>query len=257
MTSRSVQWVGFLTILRREITRVLRIWPQTILPSVITTTLYFLIFGKFFGEQIQINKFNYIEFIAPGLIMMSTITTSYGNVVSSFFGSKFQRNIEELMVSPLNPSTILLGFLAGGLTRGLMVGTVVSTVSLLFCPLNIYNIFLIVVTLVMTSFLFSMLGFVNAMFANKFDDISIIPTFVLTPMTYLGGVFYSLDRLPEFWQKLSLLNPVLYLINIFRYGFLGITDISVMTSFCVLIIICTAFWFFCLYLLKTGKGLVS
>jgi ABC-2 type transport system permease protein len=252
----NVQWTGFLTIMRKEVTRILRIWPQTLLPSVVTTTLYFLIFGSFIGDRLgEIGGITYIEFIVPGLIMMAVITNSYSNVSSSAFSAKFQRNIEEMLISPLNNSTIVLGFMAGGVLRGVMVGALVMLVSTLFTPLRIHNLALIVLTMLFTATLFALGGFINAIYAKNFDQVSIVPTFVLTPLTYLGGVFYTISILPDFWQTVSRLNPVLYLVNIFRYGFLGVSDVPVSTAFLFLVIFTFGLWIFCLWILRRGVGL--
>ncbi len=210
-------WIAFTTIVIKEIRRFTRIWGQTLLPPAITMTLYFIIFGNLIGSRIgEMGGFNYMEFIVPGLIMMSVITNSYGNVVSSFFSTKFQRNIEELLVSPIPNWVILSGYVVGGVSRGLAVGLIVTLLSLFFTQLQIHNLWVTVATVALTSVLFSLGGFINAIFANSFDDVSIIPTFILTPLTYLGGVFYSIQLLPEFWQMVSQLNPILYMVNTFR-----------------------------------------
>ncbi|RAP32671.1 ABC transporter permease [Candidatus Marinamargulisbacteria bacterium SCGC AG-439-L15] len=251
-----IQLVGLYTLVRKELTRILRIWPQTLVPPMITMSLYFLIFGNFIGSKIgTIQGVSYIKFIVPGLIMMAVITSAYANVASSVFGSKFQNNIEELLISPLSNSIILWGFLCGGICRSLIVGTLVTGVSLFFAPLQLHSLFIIIITMLLTSIFFSMAGFINALFANSFDDISIIPTFVLTPLTYLGGVFYSIKLLPDFWQTISLANPVLYIVNIFRYGFLGITDIPILLALITLVFFIFLMWGICLYLLKIGYGL--
>jgi ABC-2 type transport system permease protein len=251
-----IQWVGFKTIARKETVRIFRIWTQTLLPSVITITLYFLIFGNIIGERLgSINGHTYMQFIVPGLIMMAVINNAFSNVVSTFFSAKFQRNIDEMLVSPLSFVTIILGFLSGGLTRAVIVGFLVTCVSLFFAPLHIYSISIVILTIVLTSLLFCLCGIINAIFANKFDDIAIVPTFVLTPLTYLGGVFYSIDSLPIFWQKLSLLNPILYLVNCFRYGFLGVSDIPVFKALIILIIVIALLWYACIALLKKGVGI--
>ena len=255
-TMLNVQWTGFLTIMRKEVIRILRIWPQTLLPSVVTTTLYFLIFGAFIGGRLgEIDGITYIEFIVPGLIMMSIITNAYTNVSSSTFSAKFQRNIEEMLISPLNNSTIVLGFMAGGVLRGVMVGALVMLVSTIFTPLRIYNAPLIVLTMFFTATLLALSGFINAIYAKNYDQVAIVPTFVLTPLIYLGGVFYSIAILPPFWQQISRLNPVLYLVNIFRYGFLGVSDVAVSTAFYFLVVFTAALWFFCLWALRRGVGL--
>jgi len=251
-----MQWIAFLTLMRREVIRVLRIWPQTLLPSVMTTSLYFLIFGRVIGGRIgQFHGYDYIQFIVPGLIMLSIITSSYSNVSSTFFSAKFQRNIEEMLVSPMSNTTLLLGFLTGGILRGIIVVILVTIVSMIFTTIPVYNLGLIIVTVLLASSLFSLAGFLNALFARKFDDIAIVPTFVLNPLTYLGGVFYSVDLLPPFWHKLSLFNPILYLVNLFRYGFLGVSDVPVMRSLVFLFGFIFVFLILCLKALKSGRGL--
>ncbi|HEY5717910.1 MAG TPA: ABC transporter permease [Motiliproteus sp.] len=255
--SRSTEtFIAFSTILQREIRRFLRIWMQTLLPPAITMTLYFVIFGNLIGSRIgEMDGFDYMQFIVPGLIMMSVITNSYGNVVSSFYGTKFQRNIEELLVSPLPPSVILLGYVAGGMCRGLMVGLIVTCVSLFFTHLQVYSPLVMVSVVLLTSILFSLGGFINAVYANSFDDISIIPTFVLTPLTYLGGVFYSIQLLPEFWQQVSHLNPILYMVNTFRYGILGISDVDIGFAFGIIVLFVVLLYSYAYYLLRIGKGI--
>ncbi|WP_136806246.1 ABC transporter permease [Desulfosediminicola flagellatus] len=247
--------ISLSTIARKEIIRIFRIWIQTLVPPVITITLYFIIFGSFIGSQLrEIEGHSYMAFIAPGLIMMSIITNSYTNTVSSFFSAKFQRNIEELLVSPTPNWVIILGYVSGGMVRGLSVGLLVSLVSLFFTRLPIHNIFYTVLFALLTSFVFSLAGMINGVFAKKFDDVSIIPTFVITPLTYLGGVFYSLSLLPDFWQAVSKANPIVYMINGFRYGFLGISDISVSTGIAMLIFFAILLFSANLYLLKKGVG---
>jgi len=247
---------AFATIFRKEIVRFTRIWPQTILPSVVTMTLYFVIFGRFIGSQIgSINNFTYMQFIVPGLVMMAVITNSYSNVVSSFFGSKFQRSIEELLVSPTPDYIIILGYVCGGAARGISVGAAVTITSLFFEPLTIHNLTFTILYISLTAFLFSLAGFMNSIFARKFDDISIIPTFVLTPLTYLGGVFYSISLLPPFWQLISKANPILYMINGFRFGFLGVSDVNVFLGLGISIFFVITLFFVNLYLLKKGIGL--
>jgi len=250
-----IQLTGFLTLMKREVIRVFRIWPQTLLPSVMTTTLYFLIFGNFIGSRLgTLQGVSYIDYIIPGLIMMSVITTSYSNVSSTFFSAKFQRNIEELLVSPMKNSTMLWGFVSGGVIRGCLVGTLVTIVSLIFSPLHIYDIGLVIFVMILTSILFALGGFLNALYANKFDDISIIPTFILSPLTYLGGVFYSISLLPDFWRKASLFNPILYIVNVFRYGFLGISDIPIYTALLCLIVSIAILWRAIMFMLSKGVG---
>ena len=251
-------WTAFCTILIKEIRRFMRIWPQTLVPPVITVTLYFIIIGNLIGGRIgTMDGFSYMEFVVPGLIMMGVITNSYSNVVSSFFGAKFQHSIEELIVSPVPNWVILVGYILGGVTRGLLVGLIVTLMSLFFTKLSITNVPLTVLVVFLTSVLFSIAGLINAVFANNFDDISIIPTFVLTPLIYLGGVFYSVSLLPEFWATVSKINPVLYMVNAFRYGVLGISDISV--SF-ALVMICGFIgiaFSYALYLLNSGTRIRS
>jgi ABC-2 type transport system permease protein len=249
-------WVSFQTILSKEILRFTRIWVQTVLPSVITTTLYFVIFGQLIGGRIgPMDGLAYLDFIVPGLVLMAVITNSYANVVSSFYSSKFSRYVEELLVSPVPNWVILLGYVAGGVARGLTVGGAVTLVSMGFTELHVYSLTASLLVLVMTSVLFALGGFINAVYANSFDDISIVPTFVLTPLTYLGGVFYSVDLLPELWQRISLANPVLYMINGFRYGLHGVSDIPLSLAFgigCAFIAAMTAY---SLSLLRRGVGI--
>lgn len=246
------------TILEKEIKRFMRIWIQTILPSAITMSLYFIIMGKFIGSQISpINGYSYIEFIAPGLIMMGIITNSYANSVSSFYSSKFQRHIEEMLVSPMPNYIIVIGFMLGGIARGVIVGLVVTIVALFFTRLQIHNLGLVVITTILTAALFSIAGIINGIFANSFDDISIIPTFVLTPLTYLGGVFFSVDMLSPFWQNISFANPIIYMVNSFRMGILGISDVNLMTSMIVIIVFFITLFSVCLYLLNKGIGIRS
>ncbi|AKH62578.1 MULTISPECIES: ABC transporter permease [Photorhabdus] len=249
-------WVALKTLWIKEITRFGRIWVQTLLPPVITMSLYFIIFGSLIGSRIgQMGGVDYMQFIVPGLIMMAVITNSYANVSSSFFGAKFQRSIEELLVAPVPTHIVIAGFVGGGVARGVCVGILVTLVSLFFVPLHIHAWWMIVVTLLMTSILFSLGGLLNSIFAKTFDDISIIPTFVLTPLTYLGGVFYSLTLLPPFWQAVSKLNPIVYMISGFRYGFLGITDVSLTITLGVLTAFIAVFYFVAWYLIETGRGL--
>ncbi|WP_022941681.1 ABC transporter permease [Psychromonas hadalis] len=251
-------FIALKSIWRKEINRFLRIWVQTLVPPVITMSLYFVIFGNLIGARIgEMNGFDYMSFIVPGLIMMSVITNSYSNVASSFFSAKFQRNVEELLVAPVPNYVIILGYIGGGVTRGLMVGFMVTCVSLFFVDLQIFNIFVLILSVICTSILFSIGGLLNAIFAKTFDDISIIPTFVLTPLTYLGGVFYSINLLPDFWQAVSHFNPVFYMINAFRYGFLGIADVSLIWSFSVIIAFIVALYTLVAVLLSKGIGIRS
>ena len=253
--TKEILW-SLITLTEREIRRYLRIWVQTLVPPAVTMSLYFVIFGSLIGPRIgSMNGFDYIQFMIPGLIMMSVITNSYANVVSSFFGVKFQRSIEELLVSPMPAFIILLGFIIGGVSRGILVGIVVYLVSLFFYPdFTIHNLPLTLAVLVLTAILFSLMGFINAIFADTFDDISVVPTFVLTPLIYLGGVFYSISILPEIWQKVSLINPMLYVVNTFREGMLGISDIDVTSALLMQLVFIIILTVSCLYLLKTGKG---
>jgi ABC-2 type transport system permease protein len=249
---------AFRTLATREVRRFTRIWPQTLLPPAVTMTLYFIIFGNLIGSRIgQMGGLDYMAFIVPGLIMMAVITSSYANVVSSFFSMKFQRSVEELLVSPVPNWVVLGGFVCGGMARGLGVGLIVTLLSLGFTELSIHNLPMMVITVVLTSALFSLGGFINAMLATKFDDISIVPTFVLTPLTYLGGVFYSIDLLPDFWQNVSLLNPILYMVNGFRYGILGVSDVNPFISLGMILLFISAMTVIALRLLARGKGIRS
>ncbi|UPQ87606.1 ABC transporter permease [Vibrio sinaloensis] len=251
-------WVAFRSLLGKEINRFTRIWVQTLVPPAITMTLYFIIFGNLIGSRIgQMNGFSYMEYIVPGLIMMSVITNSYSNVASSFFSAKLQKNIEELLVAPVPNYVIIAGYVMGGVTRGLLVGAIVTCVSLLFVDLQVEHWGIIVATVFMTSVVFALGGLINAVYAKTFDDISIIPTFVLTPLTYLGGVFYSISLLPEFWQGVSKINPIVYMVNAFRYGFLGVSDVGIVTSFGVLSVFVVALYAVAHYLVTKGIGLRS
>ena len=247
---------AFQTILTKEILRFGRIWKQTVLPPVITTTLYYIIFGNLIGQRIgEMDGFAYIDFIVPGLILMAVITSSYSNVVSSFFSSKYQHHVEELLISPVPNWIILAGYVGGGVARGVAVGTAVTLVSLFFTDLSIHHYGWTLVVFVLTSILFALGGFINAIYANSFDDISIVPTFVLTPLTYLGGVFYSIRMLPEFWQQVSLVNPVLYMVNAFRYGLLGTSDIHIGLALVIILLFIIGLTVFSLNLLKRGVGI--
>ena len=251
-----VRWVGFLTIVRREFHRILRIWGQTIVPAAITATLYFIIFGSLIGRRIgQMDGFDYMQYIAPGLIMMSVITNSFGNVVSSFFGAKFGKHIEELLVSPLPNWLIVLGYVAGGVLRGLLVGALVTGVALFFTHLPVHHPVLILGSVVLTSIVFSLGGFFNAIFAKNFEQISWFPTFVLTPLTYLGGVFYSISLLPDWAERLSYANPILYMVNAFRYGFLGTSDVDVTSAFLVTAGAAVAMFAVVVTLMNRGTGI--
>ena len=250
------QFNAFSTILRKEVRRYLRIWTQTLLPSAITMSLYFVIFGSLIGSRIgDMGGFTYMQFVVPGLIMMAIVTNSYSNVVSSFFGSKFNHSVEELLVSPTPNYIILVGYVIGGVTRGLLVALVVTLVSLFFTQLHIHSYLVVVVVVLMTSALFALAGFINAVYANSFDDISIIPTFVLTPLIYLGGVFYSMDLLPDFWAAVSKLNPLVYVVNAFRYGVLGVSDVSLPFAFGMIALFTVIAFSYSMHLLNTGKRL--
>lgn len=257
MQSREIL-IAFLTIIRREVRRFMRIWPQTLLPPAITMTLYFAIFGNLIGSRIgEMGGFSYMQYIVPGLIMMSVITNSYSNVSSSFFSAKFQHSVQELLVSPTPNWVILLGYVLGGVLRGLLVGIIVVVLSLFFAELTMKNALVTLLVLFLTALLFALGGFVNAIYARSFDDVSIIPTFVLTPLTYLGGVFYSIGLLPEFWQGVSLLNPVLYMVNAFRYGILGVSDIDVVWALIMICAFIVALFSYGLHLLNRGQGIRS
>lgn len=248
--------VALVTIVQREIRRFTRIWPQTLLPPGITMVLYFVIFGRLIGGRIgEMDGFSYIEYIVPGLIMMSVITNSYSNVVASFFSTKFQRNIEELLVSPVSPHVILIGFVLGGVCRGLAVGVIVTLLSLFFTDLQVHHLGVTVLVVLLTSTVFSLGGFINAVFARNFDDISIVPTFVLTPLTYLGGVFYSIHLLPPVWQAVSLANPILHMVNAFRYGILGVSDIRIGVAIGLMVLAAAVLYGVSVRLLISGRGM--
>jgi ABC-2 type transport system permease protein len=250
------QMVALKTIATKEYLRFIRIWIQTILPPAITIALYFIIFGQVIGSQIgDIDGYRYMDYIVPGLVLMAVITNAYGNVVSSFFSAKFHHSIEEMLVSPLPNYIILLGFVSGGLARGIIVGIIATLVSLFFSDLHIHSYSVTFSVFILTSILFSLAGFINAAYAKNFDDITIIPTFVLTPLIYLGGVFYSIKMLPEIWQNISLANPILYMVNAFHYGILGVSDIEVSTAFVIIIAFIVVLYFFALRLLRLGIGL--
>jgi ABC-2 type transport system permease protein len=247
--------IAFRTILIKETLRFSRIWIQTILPPAITTALYFVIFGSLIGSQLgPVGGRPYMEYLVPGLIMMAVITNSYANVVSSFFSSKFQHSIEEMLVSPIPNSLIIWGFVAGGVARGMSVGLAVSLVSMFFSNIEVSHGLVAVSMLVLTSVLFSLAGLINGIFAKSFDDISIVPTFVLTPLTYLGGIFYSIDMLPDFWRQVSLANPILYMINAFRFGMLGVSDINLYLSYVIVTVAIAGLFATGLFLLRRGYG---
>lgn len=248
--------VAMKTVVRKEIIRVLRIWIQTLVPPIITMTLYFIIFGNLIGRRVgTMDGFDYMQYIAPGLIMMSVITNSYGNVVSSFFGAKFGRHLEEMLVSPMSNSTIILGHVAGGVMRGMFVGSLVTVIALFFTKLEVQHPLITLSMVLLSSIVFALAGFINAVFAKKFDDISLVPTFILTPLTYLGGVFYSISMLPEFWQKVSLANPILYMVNAFRYGILGASDIGIGRAYLIVTIFIVGLFSTCMYLMNRGIGI--
>lgn len=247
--------IGFYTMVRKDVIRIFRIWSQTLLPPIITTGLYFAIFGGFIGSQVRpIDGFTYMQYIMPGLVMMTLITSSYINTVSTFYFAKFIKNIEELLVSPMPSWVIIAGFVAGGVIRAFLVGFLVVITSLFFTHLTIHSIGIVFAAAFLTAFLFALAGLVNGFFAKSFDAINIIPTFVLTPLTYLGGVFYSIDLLPEPWKSLSLFNPILYMVNAFRYGFLGTADVDVGLAFSVLIGLTILFFAITLILFVRGAG---
>ena len=248
--------VALKTLVRKEIVRVLRIWIQTLVPPAITMTLYFIIFGNLIGRRVGVmDGYDYMQYIAPGLIMMSVITSSYGNVVSSFFGAKFGRHLEEMLVAPMSNSTIVLGHVAGGVMRGMFIGLIVSIIALFFTELDVKHPLITISMVLLSSIVFALAGFINAVFANKFDDISIVPTFILTPLTYLGGVFYSISMLPEFWQKVSLANPILYMVNAFRYGILGTSDISIGRAYLLVAVFIVVLFSTCVILMNRGVGI--
>jgi ABC-2 type transport system permease protein len=251
-----IRYTGFKTIVIREYGRIVRIWGQTLVPSAVTAALYFIIFGSLIGRRVgQMGGFDYMQYIAPGLIMMSVITNSYANVVSSFFGAKFGKHVEEMLVSPLPNWVIVTGYVTGGLLRGLMVGMVVTVVALLFTHLHVHHVWVIIGAVLLTSVVFSLGGFINAVFAKNFDQVNWIPAFVLTPLTYFGGVFYSVSLLPEWAQQLSLGNPILYMVNAFRFGFLGVSDVHVGFAFAIMAIAALALFAVALTLLNRGTGI--
>jgi ABC-2 type transport system permease protein len=248
--------IALYTIVRREITRFIRIWTQTFLPSIISIALYFVIFGNLIGPRIgEMSGYRYIDYLVPGLIMMAIITNAYANVVGSFFTSKFQRNIEEMLVSPMPNFVILWGYVLGGVVRGVIVGLLVTIVSLFFTKLTVEHLGITLIVGILTALLFSLAGLVNGIFAKKFDDINLVPTFVLTPLTYLGGVFYSVNLLPEFWNRVTYANPVFYMVNAFRYGMLGFSDIDVGLSISVIILFIVVLYGIALWLLRSGVGI--
>jgi ABC-2 type transport system permease protein len=249
-------WIGFRTIVLREFGRIVRIWGQTLVPPGVTATLYFIIFGSLIGARIgQMGGYGYMQYIAPGLIMMSVITNSYGNVVSSFFGARFGKHIEELLVSPLPNWLIVGGYVIGGLTRGLLVGLVVTIVALFFTQLHVSHPLLTIAAVFLTSIVFALGGFINAVFAKNFDHISWFPTFILTPLTYLGGVFYSISLLPDWARAISHANPILYMVNGFRYGFLGVSDVDVRLAFAIMVGFAVGLYAIAVGLMYKGIGI--
>ena len=251
-----IRWIGFKTIVIREYGRIIRIWGQTIVPSAVTATLYFVIFGSLIGRRVgAMGGFDYMQYIAPGLIMMAVITNSYANVVSSFFGAKFGKHLEEMLVSPLPSWVIVSGYVAGGVVRGLLVGSGVTFVSLLFTHLHVQHAFVIVAAVLLTSITFSLGGFLNALYAKNFDQVNWIPTFVLTPLTYFGGVFYSVTLLPDWAQKLSYVNPILHMVNAFRFGFLGAADVDIRVAFSLMVVAALALFVTAVVLMNRGSGI--
>ena len=250
------QLVALYTITRKETVRILRIWVQTIVPPVITMTLYFIIFGNLIGRRIgDMGGFEYMQYMAPGLIMMSVITNSYGNVVSSFFAAKFQGHLQEMLVAPVSSAVIILGHVFGGIVRGVAVGAVVTVVALFFTDLDVQHPWIAISILILTATVFSLGGMINAIFARKFDDVSIIPSFVLGPLTYLGGVFYTTSLLPDFWARVSAFNPILYMVNGFRYGVLGVSDIDIRTAYAIILIFVVIAFGACYYMISKGIGI--
>ncbi|HZY32991.1 MAG TPA: ABC transporter permease [Rhodanobacter sp.] len=259
MSNTAANLVALNTLIRREIVRIMRIWTQTLIPPAITMTLYFVIFGKLIGSRIGSIEggFSYMQYIVPGLVMMSIITNSYGNITSSFFGAKFSRAVEEMLVSPMPNWVILLGYVAGAVVRGLVVGVLVLLIALFFTDLHVTHPLITFTSVLLGATIFSLAGFINAVYAKKFDDIALVPTFILTPLTYLGGVFYSISMLGEPWQAISRANPILYMVNAFRFGVLGISDVHVGWAFVVMIGFVIALSIVALQLLKRGVGLRS
>lgn len=250
------QYIALQTIVTKEVRRFTRIWPQTLLPPAITVSLYFLIFGNLIGSRIgDMDGHRYVDFIVPGLVMMMVITNAYANVVASFFSTKFQRSVEEMLVSPMPNHVVIGGFVLGGIARGLAVGFIVTAIALFFADLRVHSVLITFSILLMTATLFSLGGFINAVYARTFDDISIVPTFVLTPLTYLGGVFYSIHLLPPFWQVVTLANPIVYMVNGFRAGILGTSDVSLDVTYSILGICIVALTVWAFRLMENGQGL--
>ncbi|PZG40614.1 ABC transporter permease [Listeria ivanovii] len=254
----NLYYTALKSLAAKETNRYMRIWVQTLVPPVITTSLYFIIFGKMIGSRIgDMGGFSYMEYIVPGLIMMSVITSSYANVSSSFFSQKFQKNIEEILVAPVPTHIIIWGFLIGGIGRSILVGSLVTIISLFFVPLHVYSWSIGIITFLMTAIVFSLAGLLNGIFAKSYDDVSIVPTFVLQPLTYLGGVFYAISMLPPIWQAISKVNPIVYMISGFRYGFLGVTDVPIMVSMFILVLFIVVLYAICWDLINKGRGLRS
>ncbi|WP_017444702.1 ABC transporter permease [Gayadomonas joobiniege] len=250
--------IALKSILYKECNRFLRIWVQTLVPPAITMTLYFVVFGSLIGRRVgEVHGFDYVEFMMPGLIMLSVINNAYSNVSSSFFSAKFQRNIEELLIAPVPTFVIVAGYVLGGVIRAVLVGVIVTVVALFFVDIQIHNLFVILSVLLLTATLFALAGLINAVYAKTFDDISIIPTFVLSPLTYLGGVFFSVSMLPGFWQQVSQLNPVIYMVNAFRYGFLGISDVNLTFAFSALVSLTLVLFVIAVRLIDRGTGIRS
>ncbi|MBS0225872.1 MAG: ABC transporter permease [Proteobacteria bacterium] len=258
MSAPNPNRVAFSTIARREVMRILRIWTQTLIPPAITMTLYFLIFGGLIGSRVgQMGGMRYMDFIVPGLVMMSIIQNSYGNISSSFFGAKFGRHIEELQVSPMPNWVILSGYVAGAVLRGLMVGAIVLVIAMFFTHVRVPHPLVTIASVLLGAIIFSLAGFINAVYAKKFDDVAIVPTFILTPLTYLGGVFYSVKLLPEWAQTMTHLNPIFYMVNAFRYGLLGQSDVAMGAAFGLMLLFVAGLTALALWLLKRGVGMRS
>jgi ABC-2 type transport system permease protein len=252
----AAQWTGFKTIIIREFGRIIRIWAQTIVPSAVTSALYFVIFGSLIGQRVGLmDGVPYMQYIAPGLIMMAVITNSYGNVVSSFFGAKFGKHVEEMLVAPLPNWIIVAGYVGGGLVRGLLVGSAVTIVSLVFTRLQVHHALVIFAAVVLTSIVFALGGFINALFAKNFDQVNWIPTFVLTPLTYFGGVFYSISLLPEWARHVSYANPILHMVNAFRYGFFGTSDVNIYIAFAIMAAFAVSLFTVAVYFMNRGTGM--
>jgi len=251
-------WTALYTVARREIARILRIWGQTLVPPAITMTLYFLIFGGLIGSRVgEMDGIRYMDFIVPGLVMMSVIQNSYGNISSSFFGAKFGRHVEELLVSPMPDWVILGGYVAGAVLRGLMVGVIVLCIAMLFTTVRVPHPLVTFSTVLLGAVIFSLAGFINAVFARKFDDVAIVPVFILTPLTYLGGVFYSVKLLPDWAEAMTYANPIFYMVNAFRYGLLGTSDVSLGIAYGLMVVFILVLGGLSLWLLRRGTGLRS